>query len=77
MHSVRLDEAQRNLPELVNRLDNGESIIVITRDDQAVALLTSARGPQHSLRSISPSSVGEVLRPLSPDDDLLEEMREE
>jgi hypothetical protein len=34
----------------------------------------SRNGPPTSLRDILPASVGRVLRPLSPDDDLLGEM---
>ena len=74
MKSVPLHEAQARLPELVNSVVSGQGLVVITRDDRSVALLTSAATPQHSLRDLTPSSVGAVLRPLSGDDDLLDEM---
>ena len=74
MEIVRLDEAQSRLPELVDSVVSGDGIIVITRGDRPVALLTAANSPQHSLRSMTPSSAGSVLRPLSPEDDLLDEM---
>jgi antitoxin (DNA-binding transcriptional repressor) of toxin-antitoxin stability system len=70
--SIRLADVQANLGELVDALPaNGG--IVITRDDQPVARLV-ADGPRPSLSQIVPASVGAILRPLSPDDDLLEEM---
>lgn len=72
MQTVRIDEAQARLPQLVDSASAGEEI-VITRDDQPVAKLTP---PEHggTLRDIRPTSVGAVLRPFDADDDLLDEM---
>jgi prevent-host-death family protein len=72
MLTVQINEAQSRLMELVTSVENGEEI-VITRDDKPVARLI-ASSPAHSLADLQPISVGAVLRPLSPDDDLLEEM---
>jgi prevent-host-death family protein len=72
MKSVQLEEAQAHFPELVDAVAAGQEII-ITRDDKPVAIL-SASSARPSLSSIRPISVGAVLRPLTSDDDLLEEM---
>jgi antitoxin (DNA-binding transcriptional repressor) of toxin-antitoxin stability system len=76
MQTVRLDEAQSRLPELVDSLADGNEIL-ITRDDQPVAKLTGAAEPNvsTSLRDIQPASIGALLRPIfMDDDDLLGEM---
>lgn len=45
---------------------------------EALALYCEERiRPRTSLRSLSPVSLGEVLRPLAAEDDLLEEMRDD
>ena len=72
MQTIRITEAQSRLPELVDSLAR-EGDIVITRDEQPVARLTTPT-PQPSLREIEPVSVGAVLRPPVASDDLLEEM---
>ena len=72
MRTVAIAEAQRNLAELIDSAAAGEEI-VITRDDRPVAKLTGTNAPT-SLRDIKPTSVGSVLRPLSTDDDVLDEM---
>jgi len=72
MRTVAIAEAQRNLAELIDSAAAGEEI-VITRDDRPVAKLTGTKSPT-SLRDIKPTSVGSVLRPLSTDDDVLDEM---
>ncbi len=72
MKTVGLDEAQTRLSELVDALER-DGDVVITRDDQPVARLTSPAA-QPSLRDSKPASVGRVLRPLNGRDDLLEEM---
>lgn len=69
MVTVKLDDAQSRLGELVDALRPGDEI-VITRHDKPVARLTAPM----SLRDIRPASVGAVLQPLSPEDDLLDEM---
>jgi antitoxin (DNA-binding transcriptional repressor) of toxin-antitoxin stability system len=75
MRTLQLTEAQSRLPELVEALASGGEEVVIVSQGQAVARLVGP--PATSLRDLRPSSVGEVLRPLTPDDDLLEEMRGE
>lgn len=72
MRTVPLRDAQSHLAELIDSASAGEEI-VITRDNRAVAKLVPASAPT-SLRDLRPSSVGNVLRPLTPDDDLLDEM---
>ena len=73
MQTVTLDEAQKNLPDLVRQLPH-EGEVVITQGNQPVARLTAA-SPRPSLRELNPVSLGAVLRPFpSPDDDLLGEM---
>jgi antitoxin (DNA-binding transcriptional repressor) of toxin-antitoxin stability system len=79
MQIVRIKEAQSRLPELVDSLVNGEEI-VITRDDKPVAKLVASgegAGALNSLRDLQSTSVGSVLRPLSADDDLLDELLKE
>jgi len=79
MKTIQLDEAQSRLAELVDSVVSGEDVL-ITRDDKPVARLTApaplpdARTCSPSLRDLRPASVGAVLRPLSPSDDLLDEM---
>jgi prevent-host-death family protein len=72
MRTVPITEAQRDLPQLIDSASAGEEI-VITRDGRLVARLT---GPDTvtSLRDIKPTSVGSILKPLSTDDDVLDEM---
>jgi antitoxin (DNA-binding transcriptional repressor) of toxin-antitoxin stability system len=71
MKSVRISDAQANLPELVESLDRGD--IVITRDERPVARLTRVDA-RPSLRDLKPVSLGAPLRPLERDDDLLDEL---
>ena len=81
MQSVRLADAQSQLPALIDAVTRGEEV-VITRDDVPVARLSPASGTaatapatRHSLRDHKPSSLGRVLAPTrSADDDLLAEM---
>jgi antitoxin (DNA-binding transcriptional repressor) of toxin-antitoxin stability system len=77
MLTIRIKDAQSHLSELVDSLAAGGEEIVITRDDKPVAKLTASTAvppTQTSLRDLQPASVGAVLRPLSVDDDLLNEM---
>ncbi len=74
MKTIRITDAQSRLPELVDSLA-ASGDVVITRGDEPVARLTAPL-PQPSLSDIEPVSVGTVLRPFSPGDDLLEEMIE-
>ena len=77
MLSVRLTDAQSRLPSLIDAVIRGEEV-VITRDEVPVARLSATEsphtGPRHSLRDHRPTSVGQILRPPSPDDDVLAEM---
>ena len=71
MQTVTLEEAQKNLAELVRQLGR-EGEVTITDANQPVARLSPAR---ESLRDIKPKSVGAVLREFpSPGDDILGEM---
>ena len=72
MQSVRINEAQDRLPELVEAVAQGEDITIV-KDGKPVALLTSAQ-KRTSLRDLRPSSAGSVLRAFDSQDDLLEEM---
>ncbi len=73
MRSITLTEAQARLPELIETLRPGEEI-VIAEDDRPVAKLV-ASDERPSLRSIRPSSVGQILKPFpGHDDDVLGEM---
>jgi prevent-host-death family protein len=72
MQTVGIIEAQARLPELVDSAANGAEV-VITRDDKPIARLTGS-ADRPSLADIQPVSVGAILFPFSPDDDLLEEM---
>jgi antitoxin (DNA-binding transcriptional repressor) of toxin-antitoxin stability system len=77
MLSVRLTDAQSRLPSLIDAVIRGEEV-VITRDEVPVARLSATEPPRAathaSLRDHRPSSVGQVLRPQSADDDVLAEM---
>ncbi|MCI0744762.1 MAG: hypothetical protein L0Y58_05075 [Verrucomicrobia subdivision 3 bacterium] len=71
---MSLDDAQRQLPELVRNLPK-EGEFLITQHNQPVARLMQVARP--SLRDLKPSSLGAVLRPFPfPDDNLLNEMLE-
>jgi prevent-host-death family protein len=72
MQTVGINEAQARLPELVDSAASGKEV-VITRDDKPVARLVGS-DDRPSLTALRPVSVGAVLRPFTPDDDLLEEM---
>ena len=79
MSTVTLEEAKKQLDELVRRLPM-EGAIVITSAGKPVATLratpelSQGQGP-HSALDIKPSSVGGFLRPFPhPDDDILGEM---
>jgi prevent-host-death family protein len=75
--TIQIQDAQRRLPELVDTLTEGNEI-VITRDDQPIARLTSVSKSSQgstSLKDLQPASVGQLLRPIfDEDDDLLGEM---
>jgi antitoxin (DNA-binding transcriptional repressor) of toxin-antitoxin stability system len=79
MSTVTLEQAKKQLDELVQKLP-AEGEIVITSAGKPVATLrpTSplSRGEgRHSALDIKPSSVGGFLKPIPhPDDDILGEM---
>jgi prevent-host-death family protein len=79
MSTVTLEQAKRQLDELVQKLPT-EGEIVITSGGRPVATLRCAselsrgEGP-HSVLDIKPVSVGGFLKPFPhPDDDILGEM---
>jgi antitoxin (DNA-binding transcriptional repressor) of toxin-antitoxin stability system len=73
MKTVSLDEAQRQLVELVRNLPF-EGELLITDEDKPIARLASAAA-RPSLRDLQPASVGDILRPFpDAEDDLLSEM---
>jgi len=55
------------------RLPEGQEVTVLTAESAAPA---SPKKGSHSVLDIPPVSIGAVLRPLTPDDDLLGEMLE-
>ncbi len=72
MSTVTLEEAQTQLPELIDKLARGEDVI-ITRDQQPVAqlILPVATHPQPVFGSCKG-----MLTILSEDDDYLEAFKE-
>ncbi len=72
MRTVTLEEAQTQLPELIDKLARGEDVI-ITRDQQPVAqlILPVATQPQPVFGSCKG-----MLTILSEDDDYLEAFKE-
>jgi prevent-host-death family protein len=72
MKTVRVEEAQMRLPELVESAASGEEI-VITKGETPVAKLVSS-APRHSVLDHRPGGIRGVLRPLASEDDLLDEM---
>jgi antitoxin (DNA-binding transcriptional repressor) of toxin-antitoxin stability system len=78
MRKVQLDQARDALEELLATAASGEDVL-IERGDGLSARLTSLlpdMEPQKktNLRDIQPISVGAILKPLSSEDDLLDEM---
>jgi len=57
------------------RLPEGEEVTVVARATAPAAPSMQGSAP-HGLLDIPPAKLGRVLRPLSADDDLLEEMLE-
>jgi hypothetical protein len=64
-----MSSAVQSILEMIRRLPPPERIELAGEVERL-----SRNGPATSLRDIQPASLGRVLRPLSPDDDLLEEM---
>ena len=71
MQEVKLSDAQGRLPEIIDSLPLAGDVL-ITQGHVVVARLTSVA--QTTLRELTPSSVGAVLRPLARDDDVLGDM---
>lgn len=65
-----MSDAAKSILEMIRRLPPDE------RADLAVEIERLGRNGHTvtSLRNLQPVSVGRILRPLTPDDDLLEEM---
>ena len=75
MQTLTLSEVQQHLAELVRGLER-EGELVITDANKPVAKLSSVTTPA-SLRDLTPTSVGKVLRPFPfSEDDILGEMLE-
>jgi antitoxin (DNA-binding transcriptional repressor) of toxin-antitoxin stability system len=66
MSSVTLEEAQAKLPELIDRLQPGEELL-ITRDQKPIAKLTGTAEPARPQRQLG-TMKGSVLY-LAPDFD--------
>ena len=74
MSSVTLEEAQAKLPELINRLQPGEELL-ITRDQKPIAKLTGTAWPPSPKRQLG-TMKGSVLH-MAPDFDApLDELKE-
>jgi hypothetical protein len=63
-------------------LDDGVEIaegqqVTVLADNDALARIPSEGAGRHSIRDIPPVSLGAMLRPLTADDDLLDEMLED
>ena len=75
MSTVTLDDAQKRLGELVQRLAS-EKEMVLTDAGKPVARLVPVTA-RHSVRDHKAASVGGLLKPFpDPDDDILGEMLE-
>jgi prevent-host-death family protein len=72
MTTVTLAEAQARLPELIEKLNAGEEV-VITRDDQPVAQLVPVRAARPQPRF---GSCKGMLTIVSDDDEHLEHFKE-
>ena len=73
MSTVTIEEAQANLPEIIDKLAPGEDLI-ITRNDQPIAMLVSQRHPLRKQRQ--PGSAKGKLNILAEDDEHLEDFKE-
>jgi antitoxin (DNA-binding transcriptional repressor) of toxin-antitoxin stability system len=72
LENITLEEAQSNLPELINRLKPGEEI-VITRDNQPVAALHLPDGATPQPRF---GSCRGALTILAEDDEHLQDFKD-
>ena len=73
MSTVTLEEAQAHLPELIDRLQPGETL-VITRNDKPTARLLVEASPQRQPRKAG--SAKGLLTILQDDDEHLEDFAE-
>jgi antitoxin (DNA-binding transcriptional repressor) of toxin-antitoxin stability system len=73
MTTIALEEAQAHLPEIIDRLQPGESL-VITRNDQPVARLLAEEKPKRKPRK--PGSAKGMLTIISDDDEHLKDFAE-
>ncbi|HWL93597.1 MAG TPA: hypothetical protein VNT79_08670 [Phycisphaerae bacterium] len=64
-----MSEAVKSILKLIDELPPADRAELVAEVDH-----TSGSQPRPSLREIQPVSVGRILQPLSPDDDLLQEM---
>jgi antitoxin (DNA-binding transcriptional repressor) of toxin-antitoxin stability system len=73
MSTVTIEEAQATLPEIIDKLEPGEELI-ITRNDQPIAKLVGQRRPVRKPRQ--PGSAKGKLIILAEDDEHLEDFKE-
>jgi antitoxin (DNA-binding transcriptional repressor) of toxin-antitoxin stability system len=73
MSTITIEEAQANLPEIIDKLTPGGELI-ITRNDQPVAKLVGQRRPVRKPRQ--PGSAKGKLIILAEDDEHLEDFKE-
>ncbi len=75
MSTIALDQAQRQLPELIRALLTEGEILILDQNVPVAKLSAfSTVTPPHSMRDHQPSSVGALLQPYpAPDEDLLAE----
>lgn len=73
MSTVTLEEAQAHLPELIDRLQPGEAL-VITRNEKPVARLLLEEPPKRKPRQAG--SAKGILTILQDDDEHLEDFEE-
>ncbi len=73
MSAVTLEEAQAHLPELIDRLQPGESV-VITRNEKPVARLLVEESPKRKPRKAG--SAKGILTIIQDDDEHLKDFEE-
>jgi antitoxin (DNA-binding transcriptional repressor) of toxin-antitoxin stability system len=73
MSTITIEEAQANLPEIIDNLAPGEELI-ITRNDQPIAKLVGQRRPARKPRQ--PGSAKGKLIILAEDNEHLEDFKE-
>ena len=73
MSTITLEEAQAHLPQLIERLQPGEEI-VITRDQKPVARLLAEERPKRKPRQ--PGNCKGMLTIVADDDEHLKDFRE-